>query len=83
MRHLSEKDVSKILKLSRPTLRIWKKEGKVKFYQLGEQTSPCLYEPDHVKMAVELRKQEIRAKAEAKINEIERLASEMIPEDTD
>lgn len=84
LRHLSEEDVSKILKISRPTLRNWKREGKVKFYQIGKATSPCLYEPKHVRMAIDLRIKEIREKAEKKVQEIEQLADDMIPqEDTD
>ena len=78
MRHLSEKEVSKILKLSRLTLREWKKEGKIKFYQIGANTSPCLYEPDNIRMAVELRVEEIMQAAKEEADEIRKLADEKL-----
>lgn len=79
LRHLSEEEVSKILKISRPTLREWKRQEKIKFYQIGSNTSPCLYEPDNVRMAVELRVEEIMQAAKEKADEIRKLADEKIP----
>lgn len=67
LRHLSDKEVCKILNISRPTLRNWRNVGKIEFYQLGENTSSIWYEVDKVEKARIARLEELRLRYEDEI----------------